>query len=171
MSARRTLILGWGNPGRRDDGLGPALAAALGAMALPGVTVESGYQLQVEDASEVARYERVLFVDADRAGAAPFRIRRLEPDRSGPGFSTHSVAPGRLLALSRDLFGSEPEAWLMGIRGYDFDEFGEGLSERAAANLAAAASFVRDALGRDPARRQASPTLAAGLDPPQNSRG
>ncbi|MBZ0090172.1 MAG: hydrogenase maturation protease, partial [Thermoanaerobaculia bacterium] len=80
MSAAGTLVLAWGNPGRRDDGLGPAVAAALEALALPGVAVETGYQLEVEDAAELARYGRVLFVDADRAGEAPFQVRRLEPE-------------------------------------------------------------------------------------------
>lgn len=169
MSARRTLVLGWGNPGRRDDGLGPALAGAVAAMALPGVTAESGYQLQIEDAAEVARHERVLFVDADRAGEAPFRIRRVEPTAITPGFTSHSLAPGQLLALARDLFGAEPEAWLIGIRGYDFDEFGEGLSGRASANLVAATGFVRDAAGAD--RFEPPPGAANRLDPPQHSRG
>lgn len=146
MSAPRTLVLGWGNPGRRDDGLGPAFAAAVGELGAPGVTVDSGYQLQVEDAAEVARYERVLFVDADRAAEAPFRLRRLEPARERPGFTSHSVAPGLVLRLSRELFGAAPEAWLLGIRGYDFDQFGEGLSAAAAANLAAATGYVGDAL-------------------------
>lgn len=148
MSAAGTLVLAWGNPGRRDDGLGPAVAAALEALALPGVAVETGYQLEVEDAAELARYGRVLFVDADRAGEAPFQVRRLEPEAGGIGFTSHSVAPGRLLALGRELFGARPEAWLMGIRGYEFDEFGEGLSPRAQANLETAVGFIRDYFAR-----------------------
>ena len=66
-----------------------------------GLTVDSDYQLQVEDAAEVARHDRVLFVDADRAGEAPFRFRRLEPAAGVPSFTTHSVPPGELLALAR----------------------------------------------------------------------
>ncbi len=149
MSVSSTLVLAWGNPGRRDDGLGPALAEAIGALAVTGVEVESNYQLQVEDAAEVARHGRVLFVDADRDGASPFWVRRLEPSAEGIDFTSHSIAPGRLLTLSRDLFGAEPEAWLMGIRGYEFDEFGEGLSPGARANLTAAVGFVRDALAAE----------------------
>ena len=146
MSGAHTLILGWGNPGRRDDGLGPALAAAVAADAPAGVTVDTDYQLQVEDAAELARHARVLLVDADRSGGEPFTLRRLAPGSGSLAFSSHSVTPQALLALSRDLFGSVPETWLMGIRGYEFDEFGEGLSPRAGANLAAATTFVRAAL-------------------------
>jgi hypothetical protein len=51
-----------------------------------------------------------------------------------------------VLALAKDLFGAEPETWLLGIRGYEFNEFGEGLSARAATNLAAAMDWARGAL-------------------------
>jgi hydrogenase maturation protease len=100
----------------------------------------------MEDAAEVARYRRVLFVDADRTGPAPFRLQRLRPAIEGSSFSTHSVAPGAVLALSRDLFHAEPEAWLLGIRGYEFDDFGEGLSDGARANLEQAVTFLRLAI-------------------------
>lgn len=140
------LVLGWGNPGRLDDGLGPALVQSLGALRLPRVALDSDYQLTMEDAAEVARYRRVLFVDADRTGRAPFSLRRLRPEVEGSSFSTHSVSAGAVLALSRDLFGAEPEAWLLGIRGYEFDEFGEGLSDGARANLAQTVAFVRSAI-------------------------
>lgn len=148
MSRPATLVLAWGNPGRRDDGLGPACAARLAAAALPDVAVEWDYQLQVEDAAEVARHERVVFVDADRSrGEAPWRLERLRPARSGPSFSTHSVAPGEILALSGGLFGRTPEAWLLGIRGYDFDGFGEGLSDGARQNLESALEPLWKLLG------------------------
>ena len=43
------LLYGYGNPGRLDDGLGPALARELAARhPAEGVTIETGYQLQVE---------------------------------------------------------------------------------------------------------------------------
>lgn len=144
-----TLVLGWGNPGRLDDGLGPALVEALAVLGLARVVVDSDYQLTMEDAAEVARYRRVLFVDADRTGPAPFHLRRLSPALQGSSFSTHSVSPAAVLALSRDLFQAEPEAWLLGIRGYEFDEFGERLSGKAQVNLARAVALVRSAIEAD----------------------
>ena len=53
----RTLVLGFGNPGRLDDGLGPAVVEALRAYELPGVTMDADYQLRVEDAAEIAGYD------------------------------------------------------------------------------------------------------------------
>jgi hydrogenase maturation protease len=164
-----TLILGWGNPGRLDDGLGPALVSAMEADRIPEVHLESEYQLQVEDAEAVARHERVVFVDADRSGAEPFSIRMLKPAKGGLSFSTHSVSAESVMALSRDLFGAEPEAWLMGIRGYQFDNFGEQLSEQGQANLAAAVEFLRIAL-RDGSFREIRPERADG-SASRDSRG
>ena len=140
------LILGYGNPGRLDDGLGPALAEAIQARSLPGVTVEADYQLTVEDAAELARHRVVIFADADAAGPAPFSLTRLEPSSQPLSFSTHSVEPGDVLALAVELFGAEPEAWVLGIRGYEFDAFGERLSERAKANLDAAVQYLEAAM-------------------------
>jgi len=143
------LILGWGNPGRGDDGLGPEFVAAIETLGLPGIAVDSDYQLQVENAADVARFRRVLFVDADRSGAEPFWLGRLRPDERSLSFSTHSVAPAAVLALARDLFGAEPEAWIMGIRGYDFDEFLEQLSDRARSNLDQAVESLKSAIQGD----------------------
>ena len=144
-----TLVLGWGNPARGDDGLGPALIEALAEMELPGVATDTDFQLQVEDAAEVARYRRVIFVDADRAGREPFSWRRLEPAKQKINFSTHSVAPAAVLALAAELFQARPEAWLLGVRGYRFDEFEEQLSGRASKNLEAATEFLRTTVQAD----------------------
>lgn len=144
-SAARILLIGYGNPGRRDDGLGPQLAAELEALALPGVTVDADYQLTVEDAAALAEHEVVIFADASVAGSAPFFFQRLEP-QDGLTFSTHSIAPAAVLGLARDLFGAQPAAYVLGIRGYEFDEFGETLSAGARANLAAAVQFLQQAL-------------------------
>ena len=47
----RILLLGFGNPGRQDDGLGPALVQAIEEMEIPGVRAEADYQLNIEDAA------------------------------------------------------------------------------------------------------------------------
>ncbi len=138
----KTLVIGYGNPGRLDDGLGPAFAAAAMDRQLPGCTIDSDYQLTVEDAAEVAKYDRVIFVDADCACQAPFRVERLKPADRKVEFSTHSISPEAVLTLARDLFGAEPAAYVIGIRGYEFNAFGEGLTELASNNLAAAVGFL-----------------------------
>jgi hydrogenase maturation protease len=143
--ANGVLVIGYGNPGRLDDGLGPALAEALQAMNLPGVTVDADYQLTVEDAELAARHAFVVFADAAVRGPEPFALRRVAP-ASEADFSTHSVEPGAVLTLSRQLFGGDPQAYTVAIRGYSFGGFGESLTPAAQRNLAAAVAFMQDSL-------------------------
>ena len=143
----RVLLLCYGNPGRCDDGLGAAFAAALEKEAPDGATVEVDYQLTVEDAAAVAEHEVVVFVDAAVRGAEPFFFRRIAP---GPAFtfSSHSAAPEQVLGLAEEFFGARTEAYALGIRGYEFDEFGEQLSSGARQNLVAALEFMTAVLNR-----------------------
>jgi hydrogenase maturation protease len=139
------LLIGYGNPGRLDDGLGPALAEAVERMGLDGVTVEANYQLAVEDAAAIAEHDAVVFADAAVAGPEPFSWAPVAP-RGEVGFSSHSIEPPALMALAERLFGATARAYALGIRGYEFNEFGERLSESASANLAAALSFLEPLL-------------------------
>lgn len=139
---RNILVIGYGNPGRLDDGLGPAFADAIQELGIPGVTVESDYQLTVEDAALLARHDMVVFVDASVSGAEPFAWTPAG-DKDESSFSTHSVQPGSLVALARTLFNSRPEAYVLAIRGYEFNDFGERLSPKARANLENAVSFFQ----------------------------
>ena len=145
-SAADILVIGFGNPGRLDDGLGPQLAKALQQRGLPGVTVDADYQLTVEDAAEVARHDIVVFADADVSGPEPFWVKRIHAGAEHLSFSSHSVEPTAVLTLAKQLFHAEPEAYLLGIRGYEFNEFGERLSPRAEANLAEAVAYIDSAV-------------------------
>jgi len=143
--APKTIVIGYGNPGRQDDGLGPAVITALTEMHLPNVTLDADYQLTVEDAAAVAEHDVVVFVDAAIDGPAPFSFRPIGPGEEAT-FSSHSVPPETVLRLAIDLFGSHAEGYVLGIRGYDFDEFDEALSGRAASNLAEAVRFIESVL-------------------------
>ena len=141
----RVLVLGYGNPGRQDDGLGPAVAAAIEALDWPGVTVCDNYQLVIEDVVDIAEHDVVWFVDAARDGGEPYELRRLSPTFDVT-FTSHLVKPGTLLAIAGHYYGKSPEAYLLGIRGYEF-EFLEGLTDRARSNLADALALIRDLIG------------------------
>ncbi len=141
----RTLLLGYGNPGRGDDALGPALAEAASAWGIQGLTARQAFQLNVEDAMDLGSYDAAVFVDASVRGPAPFEWRALG-EGGTPSFSSHEASPEGVLALGRRLFGVRTRAYVLAIRGYDFDEFGAPLSAAAAANLAAAQDFLRPLL-------------------------
>ena len=71
----KVLVFGIGNPGRQDDGLGPALVEQAEKL-LPGqlssasnlqIDYDANYQLNVEDAETISAYDLVYFVDASKA--------------------------------------------------------------------------------------------------------
>lgn len=138
---RARLVLGWGNPGRGDDGLGPACVTAIERLAIPGVRCEQDYQLQLEHAADVARAELVLFVDAARSGPEPFFVEEVEP-KARLGFTSHALDAEAVLAVARDAFDARVPAWRIGIRGHEFDDFHEAIAEPARRNLARATSFL-----------------------------
>jgi len=54
---------------------------------------------------------------------------------------SHALGPAAVLAVADALYGKRPEAWILAIRGHSF-AVGEGLTERAGRNLAAALEFL-----------------------------
>src|SRR5437660_7041604 len=116
----RILVLGYGNPGWQDDGLGPAAAEALQRLGIPGMAVENNYQLNIEDAADAAEHACVLFLDAAVSGPEPFQVREVWP-AGEVAFTSHIVKPEVILAICRKHFGRAPRAWLVGIRGYEFE--------------------------------------------------
>lgn len=153
MAGKRVLLIGYGNPGRADDGLGPALAVGLEALRIPGLTVESDYQLSIEHAAMAAEHDIVVFADADPLADGPFYLRQVEPAVGGR-FTSHSVAPGEVLHLARSCFNASPEGYLLGMRAAVLDRFGEELSGTARKGLDAALRylprFIAEIQGRSP---------------------
>lgn len=137
----RVLVLGFGNPGRGDDGLGPAAARAMASWSIPGWTIQENYQLNIEDAADVFDHDLVLFLDAAMDGPEPFAMNPVFA-ASRSAFSSHIVGPETILAICRDCFGRVPPAWLMAIRGYEFD-LSEELTEKAQVNLTNALSHLK----------------------------
>ena len=148
MRTTRVLLIGYGNPGRLDDGLGPALAEALAQKKRPGLTVDSNYLLTVEDAAAIAENDIVIFADASVNGAEPYFFKKIQPV-SSLSFSSHSIEPEAVLGLSHDLFDAKTEGFVLGIRGYDFNEFGERLSSKAQDNLLDALAFIDELVGQN----------------------
>jgi hydrogenase maturation protease len=140
-ATKKILLIGYGNPARADDGLGPAVAESIELKKLPGVTVEADYQLTVEDSAQVAEHDVVIFADASVNCGEPFSFEPLRAKESG-SFSSHSVEPAEVMALAEKLFKSKAKGFMLVIRGYEFDRFGEGLTEKAKVNLQKALDFV-----------------------------
>lgn len=142
-TATGILIIGYGNPGRQDDGLGPALADAMERLGLPGVTVDSDYQLTVEHAEMAARHRVVVFADATVETPESFRWNRVEAGTTDIRFTSHHLGPSDVLALARDVFSAEPQGYVLAVRGECFDAFHTGLSPGARSSLEQAVEFLR----------------------------
>lgn len=139
------LVLGWGNPGRGDDALGPLLVERLLAQA--GDLVDRGvlqgltdFQLQIEHALDLAGRRHVLFVDAARDLAEPFVVRTLAPHAAPTPF-THALAPEALLHVAERLHGHPPPATLLALRAHRFD-FGAALTDAATQALQAGLAWA-----------------------------
>jgi len=141
----RILVLGYGNPGRQDDGLGPAAAEAIERLHAPGVRVEVNYLLNIEDAAEAAEHDWVVFVDAAEVGTEPFEVREVSP-ADATAFTSHIVKPEVIMGICRKHYSRTPRALLIGIRGYEF-ELQEGFTNRGRSNLDRAIAYLRYLLG------------------------
>ncbi|RJR52885.1 MAG: hydrogenase maturation protease [Desulfobacteraceae bacterium] len=138
------LILGYGNPQRRDDGCGYLVAekvkAALEGMS--GVRILFAHQLDPAMAEDLADAGEAVFVDATveelKRGR---RWKRIAPERGLLPVLTHHLRPSFLLGLAFSIRGRCPAAWLVSIQGHDFG-FGEGLSREAARNVEKSAKEI-----------------------------
>ena len=143
----KTLVIGFGNPFRRDDGVGAVVANALlerlGREPLPllddgfdrlgrEIDILTIHQLVPELSETMADYDLVILVDAHVGSCEePMMEQHIEPSLRAP-LVTHQAKPSSLLALSHRLHGRAPETLLLSLRGHDF-QFGEGLSAQTAA--------------------------------------
>ena len=122
----KTLLVGFGNPLRSDDGVGLNVAEAIDKLNLPGVDVRAVHQLNVDIAGDLEGYRRVIFVDASEDGP-PVHMRQVISQEGLEKVSSHHLHPGILLALADKIYGLNPEMILCQILGENFD-VGNGLS-------------------------------------------
>lgn len=134
------LLIGYGNQGRGDDGLGPAFAERIARKNLPMLMVDADYQLTVDHALAIAGVDCVVFADAMIGAAEPFRFERLQAGEVGD-IASHSLMPAAVLMLAQTLYGHRPDAYVLGISGSVFGDVREGLSEVALRNLERAEAY------------------------------
>jgi hydrogenase maturation protease len=135
------LVIGYGNTLRRDDGVGPRVAEAVAALALPGVRTLACPLLTPELAEPVSRARVVLFVDAAVDAPREVQLRTLAPAEHSQVMA-HAASPATLLALARDVFGHAPDAWLITVPVEDLG-IGEEFSPLAQCGFEAAVTHVR----------------------------
>jgi hydrogenase maturation protease len=163
-----TLIIGYGNTDRADDGVAyyvvNALRRSLGQRPLSdqetgledlcgGVDSVFVRQLVPELMETAADYPRVIFVDAHVFDDRPELLFTTVVPEYAPSPFTHHLTPSSFLALTAALYGRSPEGTIVSLRGRDFD-FTRGLSPDTQTLVAPAVDRIRSL--SDPGARQPS---------------
>jgi len=121
----RVLLIGFGNPLRRDDGVGYRAALELENQGYAALALT---QPLPELALALAEAEEVIFLDAD--GSLPpgtIGLRKAQPIAANQ--SNHAFAPEELLALAMFLFEHQPNVRVLSLGVEDLG-FGEGFSPK-----------------------------------------
>lgn len=153
------LVIGFGNPLRRDDGLGAVVANEVGHRL--DVAVLAPQQLLPEHTDIVRRALSVVFVDASIGVEPPGSVTctAIEPAEY-PAYG-HVIAPADLLCLTRMAFGWVPKAWLITVAGASF-EFGTQLSPAVLAAVPKVIERVETILTQPVAPDWSAPMRCAG---------
>jgi hydrogenase maturation protease len=154
---KRTLVCGFGNLYRRDDGIGRAVVNRVREQLghAPLNPMDDGFnelgrpvdtvvlhQLVPELAELVADYDLVIFVDAHVADLSQsLREERITPAYRSTSFVSHQTRPATVLELAEKMYGRAPQAVLLSLPGYDFD-FGEGLSAETRSLVPSAVNHI-----------------------------
>jgi hydrogenase maturation protease len=141
----KILIYGYGNPGRQDDGLGILFSEAIEKWAkkdgIKGVTCDSNYQLNAEDALAMSKNDIVIFADAAKNKIKDIEFKKVKSGET-ISFSTHSMPPESVLALCIELYKKQPETYIMQIKGYEWGINGT-VTKKAIENLHKSVKFIK----------------------------
>ena len=137
------LVIGYGNPLRSDDGVGPAVAVRLADdPRLAGAEIRAEHQLTPELALDASRASLLVLVDAGTTDApGEISVRRLEPVADAGTAWTHHLDPSALIGLARELWDAAPPVVIVSI-GPASLEVGEGLTETVAPAVARAVDLI-----------------------------
>jgi len=143
----KSLIIGIGNSGRSDDGLGWAFSESVEESELYRGDIVLRYQLQIEDADLISAYDQVLFVDA-HSGRVDRGMRcELVDPHIEHSYSTHALLPGAIVGLCKELYDATPKAYILMIEGHEWD-LKIGLSEIAQTNLSRALQYFQEEINQ-----------------------
>ncbi len=141
------LILACGNTLRGDDGVGPWLAewTENRFRSEADVRVVSRQQWTPELAEEIARAHSVLFIDCS-VDSAPGSVKLLlvELIAAPQGLATHHLGAAELLALTRDLYSTQPTTAKLLTIGAGSTELGEQFSPAVTAALPDACRMIEN---------------------------
>lgn len=163
----RTLIIGFGNPDRQDDGVAwhilESLSDRYGGLSIatcaadiliadfsPGSCPALLYQLQLtpELVELFTGFDQIIFIDAQTGETAQgVQVVAIDPVyKSSP--LTHHLTPDACMALLRTVYRHSADGILLTIQGSEFG-FGSGLSPMTAEYADQAVEILSDILQKN----------------------
>jgi hydrogenase maturation protease len=134
LEDKKALVIGIGNDARQDDGLGWALLSKIEKDFEDEFDLIYRYQLNIEDADLIKDARLVIFADACKNNLLDgSELSRCEPNGE-ISFSTHALSPSAVLALSNQIYMSQPESYVLKMQGYEW-ELQTGLTNLGKLNL------------------------------------
>jgi hydrogenase maturation protease len=132
----KTLVIGYGNTLRGDDGAGFRVAEAVESWQAPETKALPCHQLTPELAADIAEADRVFFVDATppQNPHSPILIERIFQQEHPSLFPGHHSSPASLLALTQQLYDKSPIAYAMLLPSWEMG-YSEDLSRIAQIGL------------------------------------
>ena len=134
MEVPTSLIIGFGNPDRQDDGVAWHILTRLAQeFGRPIPSMDEGFfpvgenpdllftlQLIPELAETIAAYQRICFVDAHTGNASEdVHVVEVKAEYQRSPF-THHMTADTCLSLVQTIYGQTPQAILVSVRGYEF---------------------------------------------------
>lgn len=135
----KTLIFGYGNVTRSDDGAGVYAAELIEQAGLPDTEVRTAQQLPLELLEDFSRFRRIILLDVGLL-EDQVSLVRVETKGEAPLSSSHALSPGLLLELASRIGYGNTELYVCQIPGKRF-EFGP-LSNETKENAKKAAVMV-----------------------------
>ena len=165
VEGMNSLLIGYGNPLRGDDGIGwrvvEEIANRQSSIANsqrdnPQSTPHSAlrtpqliavHQLLPELAEPISETDLVIFVDASVEGEpGAIQVRTIEPAPPRIGAFTHHFDPAGVLGYAREVYGRFPRAYLVTVPAVSLG-YGEGLSETVEAVLPEVLNQIEKLIG------------------------
>jgi hydrogenase maturation protease len=158
-----TLIIGYGNPLRGDDGLGWQVVGELAKRVDALISVVAVHQLTPELAEPISDAELVIFVDASCDGEpGSWRCQSIRQGSETSQVYAHYFTPASLLGYANAIFNANPTAFLISAAAGSFD-YGEVLSPSVAAVVPQMVRFICKTL--EESRSSSGQSLRLGAKP------
>ena len=147
INNQKTLIIGYGNTLRGDDGVGYKIAEIVEQWNVDNIISLAVHQLTPELAEKIFQADTVIFIDAvpiTDINTAKLEIKALSTDKKIQNLAHHNN-PEQLLSLTQAIYQQIPKAYWIFVPALDFN-FSEDLSQTTQKYVTPTLKKIKDIL-------------------------